>query len=80
MVIVMQQFLDKVGLERVWQHIKSHFQIGHGLERKGNVVSVKMYDDSNNDKTLPVSMQAVESIVGDIESFSNSIENALKEI
>lgn len=69
----MQQFLDKVGLERVWQHIKSHFQIGHGLERQGNTISVKMYSNEEGNKTLPVSMETVESIVGNIETILKTI-------
>lgn len=49
------------------------YEFGHGLKEDGNTISLNMWSEDNPDKTLPISVELVEAMLGDVEELLRSI-------
>lgn len=49
------------------------YQFGHGLKKKGNLISVDAVSDFSGDNTLPMTAAGVQSSIGNIEALLGTI-------
>lgn len=51
----------------------SQYEFGHGFNQEGRKISIRMSDNLNPDKTLPISAASVDAMVGNIELLLKTI-------